>query len=244
MNPEYGRRYATLYHNHYWWRARERVVTKQIEALVTSPPIDILDFGCGDGLLSPVLERFGKVRGVELDQTLLDPNGRYRDRIATRPLAEVAQGKQRYDLIVALDVLEHIEDDYACLADIATLLRCGGFLLATVPAHKFLWSKHDGINAHCRRYERQEIVKLVQSRLEVLTTRFLFHSLVAPRWLLARLERSGHSLKSLAAAETSIPPAAVNRFLTAALVAEATWLSALQLPVGTSLIITARKATA
>ena len=83
--------------------------------------LDILDVGCGDGLFFPELERFGRVRGIEVDEGLLDPEGPFRGRIHTRPLGDPAyRGDDwRFDLITALDVVEHIADDRAAVSEMS-----------------------------------------------------------------------------------------------------------------------------
>ena len=106
MDAEYGARYADLYRRHWWWRAREAYLVRILERhLRDSTKGDVLDFGCGDGLFFPVLERFGEPYGIEPEAALLDPKGPWRSRISTAPLAFDANETARYGLVVALDVL-------------------------------------------------------------------------------------------------------------------------------------------
>ena len=77
-------------------------------------------------------------------------------KVMSAPLPELAGVKSsHYDLIAAFDVIEHIDDDAAALASIATRLKPGGKLVMTVPAHQWMWSAHDVVNHHKRRYSKR-----------------------------------------------------------------------------------------
>src|SRR5213078_89565 len=67
-----------------------------------------------------------------------------------------------FDLAVCLDVLEHLEDDRAALAELRRVVAPGGSLLVTVPAYQWLWSGHDVINHHCRRYTRRSMQRAAE----------------------------------------------------------------------------------
>src|SRR6185312_16486006 len=112
--------------------------------------------GCGSGGNLPMLAEFGEVSAFELDEAQLQ-------RARERGIGTIARGSipdalpfegQRFDLVVMLDVLEHLEDDHAGLAAVLTRLAPGGFFLATVPAFPMLWSSHDVSHHHFRRYSR------------------------------------------------------------------------------------------
>jgi hypothetical protein len=112
MDPRYGAQYARLYHEHWWWRAREEYLTRLLDRLIgPNGAGETFDFGCGDGLFFPILQRYGaeRPRGLEPDASLLDPAGPWFDRITTGPLVDDPAERARYGLIVALDVLEHLE---------------------------------------------------------------------------------------------------------------------------------------
>ena len=91
-------------------------------------------------------------RGMEPDASLLDPAGPWFDRITTGPLVDDPSERARYGLVVALDVIEHIEHPEPVLALLRARLRPGGWFIATVPAFDELWTSHDDVNHHYRRY--------------------------------------------------------------------------------------------
>lgn len=86
MDPRYGAEYGRLYREHWWWRAREEYLTRLLDRVIGRKAAgEIFDFGCGDGLFFPVLQRYtnGRPRGFEPDGSLLDPAGPWFDCITT-----------------------------------------------------------------------------------------------------------------------------------------------------------------
>lgn len=240
MEAEYAQRYRTLWERHWWWRSREAYLLGWLERL-SDGDLRILDVGCGDGLFFDRLERFGRVEGLEPDASLVtDP--RWRDRIRVGLLGDGGVPESAYDLVLMLDVLEHIEDDGAALLGVRSALRPGGRFLLTVPALGWLWSRHDERNHHFRRYDRQGITGLLRSAgFEVETVRYFFAWTVAP--LLARrwLTPAGGSKRLAVDVGVSIPPAPVNRLLTLASRCEHEVGRHVRWPFGSSLIAICRK---
>jgi SAM-dependent methyltransferase len=193
MDPRYGAGYARLYREHWWWRAREEYLIRLLDRLIgPNDAGETFDFGCGDGLFLPILQRYSRVRprGLETDASLLDPAGSWFDRITTGPLVDDPSERARYGLIVALDVLEHLEHPQPAMAILRGRLRPGGWFIATVPAFAALWTAHDEVNHHHRRYHLRELEALVrESGLEVIESRYFFVWLALVKWLVARKER-------------------------------------------------------
>ena len=200
MDERYGARYAELYRTHWWWRAREELLDRLLQRLLgggsegasrgAGRESELLDFGCGDGLFFPVLERYGTPHGIEPDARLLDPAGPWRDRISTDPLTPEPAETGRYRLIVALDVLEHIDEPRPVVKELARRLAPGGWFVATVPAFQSLWTAHDDLNHHVRRYRMTELEALVrESGLEIVESRYFFAWLAILKWGVSRVER-------------------------------------------------------
>ena len=105
-------------------------------------------------------------------------------------LAGVPDG--HYDLIGAFDVIEHIDDDRAALASIATKLKPGGKFVMTVPAHQWMWSAHDVVNHHKRRYSKAALKALIDGSPMKLLKVGYFNSLLFP---LAVAERAASKLR-------------------------------------------------
>ena len=193
MDPRYGAEYARLYRDHWWWRAREEYLTRLLDRVIGSTDAgETFDFGCGDGLFFPILQRYGwaRPRGLEPDASLLDPAGPWFDRITTGPLVDDLSERARYGLVVALDVIEHIEQPEPVMAILRARLRPGGWFIATVPAFTELWTSHDDVNHHYRRYRLRELEALVRaSGLTITESRYFFVWVALAKWLVARKER-------------------------------------------------------
>ena len=238
MDAGYGAKYADLYRRHWWWRAREEFLRRILEGTVGAGGVgEVLDFGCGDGLAFPVLERYGTTWGIEPEEDLLDARGPWRERITTEPLSAGETDQGRYGLIVALDVLEHIAEPAPVVRELARRLRPGGWFVATVPAFQTLWTAHDDLNHHVRRYRTAELEALArEGGLEVVDSRYFFAWLAVPKWILARAER----LLKPVPAPPEVPWAPINAMALGLSRVEQALLGGSHPPFGSSLLLVAR----
>jgi SAM-dependent methyltransferase len=149
-------------------------------------------------------------------------------------LAEVADA--RYDLIGAFDVIEHIKDDAAAIASIAVKLRPGGKFVMTVPAHQWMWSAHDVVNHHQRRYSKSALRTLFESSPLKLETSGYFNSLLFPA---ALAERLSSKLRGKDEAGLTLPPAPLNKALEWTFAQERHLVGRLPMPPGLSLFAVA-----
>jgi SAM-dependent methyltransferase len=142
---------------HWWYRARRDILADYL-AREGHLPADarILEIGCGTGHNLPMLGAFGTVEAIEIDPAARAiASERLGKPVGAAPLPELT-GVERgaYDLIAVLDVVEHIEDDVAALKAMGECLKPGGKILIAVPAHQWMWSAHDVVNHHHRRYSK------------------------------------------------------------------------------------------
>ncbi len=198
------------------------------------PNSQILDVGCGDALFFPKLREFGDVRGIEIDTSLLTPDGPDRPLIHTQPLGDPAYAgwKGTFDLITSLDVVEHIERDQWAVSEMINMLKPGGRLLMTVPAFMSLWDHHDEINHHHRRYTATHFGALIQPPARLISVRYLFHSLYLPKWLIARRNRAAARKSE----QFSVPPAPINTLAASWCDLEERLTRPLRIPWGTSVL--------
>jgi SAM-dependent methyltransferase len=157
--------------------------------------------------------------------------------VMSAPLPEiqgVADG--HYHLVGAFDVIEHIDDDRAALASIAAKIRPGGKLVMTVPAHQWMWSAHDVVNHHKRRYSRRALRSLVEESPLRLERVGYFNSLLFP---VAIAERMASKVRGRDEADLKLPPAPLNAALERAFAAERHLIGRLPLPPGLSLFAVA-----
>jgi SAM-dependent methyltransferase len=208
MDPRYAEAYARIAKTHWWWRAREVAIVRAVRSLRRGhPPARILDVGCGDGVHFGALAGFGTVEGIEADAATLDPAGPWRDRIHVTPFAAPLPVAGPFDLILLLDVIEHLDDPVAALTLARSLLAPGGAVLVTVPASPALWTSHDDLNHHRRRYTRPALrVDFTAAGLRVDSMRYLFHALVPAKLAVRAFERLRGPNQHLPA----VPPAPIN----------------------------------
>ncbi len=228
-------RMAELDDSHWWYCARRQVLEALIGRSIALPVnARILEVGCGTGHNIKMLESFGSVDGVEIDPEAREIAQKRLGRpIASSPLPELT-GIERnaYDLVAALDVVEHVDDDRATIAALASCLRPGGTLLVTVPAHQWMWSAHDDLNHHKRRYSKAALRRLIEQSPLRLQTLGYFNSILFPLAVGARLAAK---LTGRGGADDKLPPAPVNYVFERCFAAERRLVGKVPLPPGLSL---------
>lgn len=238
MDQAYAAVYRDLYKRHWWWRAREKfLLAKLDEEASPGSRLEILDVGCGDGLFFGELSRYGSVRGIEPDAQLIS-DGPWRSRIHVGYLDESFEPGTDFDWILALDVLEHIPNALAFLRTARSLLSERGKLYLTVPAHRCLWTHHDVINHHVKRYTRTTLKTiLAESGLASIEMRYFFHWLV-PLKLGVRLKEAVWNRPS---GIEAIPAEPINRLAYQVSLLEQRLTTRLNIPFGTSLYAACRR---
>lgn len=230
---------ADLDQQHWWYRARREVLAALIRREV-QPPANarILEIGCGTGHNLAMLAEFGSVEALELDDEARSmAETRLRAKVMSAPLPELAGVPERaYDMIGAFDVIEHIADDTAALASIARRLKPGGKFVITVPAHQWMWSAHDEVNHHQRRYSKSSLKRLIEDSPLKLEKVGYFNSLLFP---LAVAERLASKLRGKQDIDVRLPPRPLNAALERGFAAERHLIARLPLPPGLSLFAVA-----
>jgi len=238
----YGDAYRELHEAHWWWRARASLVLEVIGDLAARRPGGfpaILDVGCGDALLFARLEKFGTPEGIEADAEIVSESSAMRWRIHVGLLDASFVPRAPPDLVLMLDVIEHVDDDVALLAAARRTMRPDGVLLVTVPAGRHLWTSHDDLNHHRRRYSSRQLRASVEAAgFEVVSLRHFFHALTLPKLAVALRERAFGSKPSV----PTIPREPLNAWVEKAFRLEQRLTRRLPLPFGTSLIAVARPA--
>ena len=200
---------------HWWYRARRDILADYLTRYGGLPAnARILEIGCGTGHNLPMLARFGEVEAIEIDPAARRiASERLGRPVGDAPLPELP-GVERsaYDLIAVLDVVEHIEDDVAALAAMRDRLAPGGKLLITVPAFQWMWSAHDVVNHHHRRYSKRTLARAIEAAgMRPRKLRY-FNSILFP---LAAAARIAGRLTGREDSDDSPPPGPVNRLFEA-----------------------------
>ncbi|CAN5889211.1 class I SAM-dependent methyltransferase [soil metagenome] len=227
---------------HWWYTARRDILADYLAREGDLPKAArILEIGCGTGHNLPMLGAFGTVDAIEIDPAARDiASARLGKPVGAAPLPELT-GVERgsYDLIAVLDVVEHIADDVAALKAMAECLKPGGKILITVPAHQWMWSAHDVVNHHHRRYSKAGLTRVI--RAAGLEPRKLgyFNSLLFP---LAAAARLAGRLTGKDDSDDSPPPKIVNTLFEAIFRLERHLVGRVPLTPGVSIITLAAPA--
>lgn len=233
--------------DHWWFRARRRIFDRVLdERLPGGRAARILDLGPGSGVNLPVLGRRGRVTALDLSEVSLA-----RCKRAGTPDCVLADATQppfkphSFDLVCALDVLEHIDDDRAALASIERMLAPGGLFLFSVPAFPFLWGRQDVLSHHKRRYTKAQLAQRVTEAGLAIEHLTYFNTLLFPpiavvrllmRPLLARSVEKGGSDLSVKL------PLGLDGLLYHSFACERGWVTRHRLPFGVSMLGWARRA--
>ena len=227
---------------HWWYRARRDILADYLTREGGLPKdARILEIGCGTGHNLPMLAGFGTVDAIEIDPAAREIAGRRLGRpVGDAPLpalTDVPRGA--YDLIAVLDVVEHIEDDVAALSAMRDCLAPGGKILITVPAHQWMWSAHDVVNHHHRRYSKRTLEHAI--RAAGLRPRKLgyFNSLLFP---LAAGARVAGRLTGRDDSDDSPPAAPLNALFERIFRLERYFVGRVPMPPGVSIVTLAEPA--
>lgn len=229
-------RMAVLDQTHWWYLARRHILAEVIRR-IAKPPADgrILEIGCGTGHNFAMLGAFGTVDGLEVD----DAARKIASERLGRPVGSARLpdldgiAESAYDLIALLDVLEHVEDDLAALASIRTRLKPGGRILVTVPANRWMWSAHDTVHHHFRRYNGSDLRHVIDAaglKADLFTH---FNTLLFP---LAAAFRVLGKITGREEADDAQPTAALNAVFCKLFGLESHLVGRVSLPFGVSLL--------
>jgi SAM-dependent methyltransferase len=227
---------------HWWYRARRDILADYLSREGKLPKrARILEIGCGTGHNLPMLAQFGTVDAIEIDPAARGiASQRLGKPVGEAPLPGLpGVPDSHYDLIAVLDVVEHIEDDVAALRAMRARLAPGGKILITVPAHQWMWSAHDVVNHHHRRYSKGTLVKAIEAA--GLRPRKLgyFNSLLFP---LAAGARLAGRITGRDDSDDSPPPGPVNKLFEAIFRLERHLVGRLPMPPGVSIVTLAEPA--
>ena len=252
--------------NHWWFVGRRSVVFSQIEDAVGAtiadaraklstgtdpsqiertgtralPGLRVLDVGCGTGATMDHLKRYGMPHGIDLSELPLKFSRRRGHQRTLRASAtELPFESESFDLVTALDVIEHLDDDAQGLSEIRRVLKPGAPVVIFVPAFQSLWGPNDVQSGHRRRYRLNQLRSVVEEAgLRVERVSYANIAMFIPIWL-------GRKILTLLGrdeqAENRINHPTINNLLAKIFSSEAGWLRNHTLPFGVSIICVARK---
>jgi len=227
---------------HWWFAGRRKIIKSILDRFYEKTAFNkILEVGCGTGGNLALLSKYGTLVAIELDDEALEVSAKRNIcPIHKGSLPDQLQLTDKFDLICMLDVLEHIEDDLQSLHNIASRLNDNGMLLITVPAYNFLWSAHDEMHHHKRRYTRKQLKELILKNGLTIKYSTYFNTLLFPIVYSVRLV--GKLINKIQPPDVNTPSPVINWILQHFFQLEIPLLNMTTLPFGVSILVIAEKA--
>ncbi|HAV23307.1 MAG: hypothetical protein A2X67_10135 [Ignavibacteria bacterium GWA2_55_11] len=241
MDSSLYHRFFEIEEKHWWFVSRQRIVLDVIRWQF-GPGLQrpALDVGCGTGVFLKELSKEWEGWGTDTSELAVEyTKKRGLERVFQCTLDAFPRPEKRFKLITALDVIEHIDDDVEVLQQMLGLLAPDGKIIVTVPAYPWLWSQHDEINHHRRRYTRATLLESLNAagcHVEHIT---YMNTLLFP---LALVQRGAAKLTgTLVDDGLTVPAPLINDVLEFAFTLERYFVPTISLPFGLSLLAVARK---
>ena len=225
MEKKYEMLYKDIENLHPWFIARRKLFESIIKK---NKDLSILDFGCGSGNFLKYLYDLGykDLTGVEISDIL--PNRELESK-SIKIYKELPKYK-KYDLILMMDVLEHIKDDVKIIKKLKSHLSNSGSIILSVPTYQFLWSKHDDINHHYRRYNRKSLEKCMRYSNLSMTWSTYWNTILFPLIAFKRIMIRNNSK------ELEVPSFILRNLIYFILIFEVFLIKIISLPFGLSLV--------
>lgn len=247
MDLAYEKKYHQLEEQHWWFAGRRNAVRQLVHKLRIPHTADILEIGCSAGPLQKQLGKdgFTSLTGIDISETaILLAKHRGIQNVSVMDGAKLDFPDASFDVVIASDVLEHIEDENQAVREWKRVLRPGGCMLVFVPAFQQLWTKHDEVNHHYRRYTGRHLrATLAQAGLHLERSSYWNLALFFPTFLIRSVQRAlpRHNQAEAYTGDLKEFPSFLNSALTLLLRAENTLLRYASFPVGVSVFAIARK---
>ncbi len=202
---------SDLIWQHPWWHARASLLLALLQSMGVRPPARVLDAGCGWGMNLDYLEQKGyRPAGLDISRQALQRLDRPgRELIEADLTQELPTPIRQYDAVIALDVIEHLDDDRKAVSRLAQLTEPGGVTILSVPALPELYSEFDAVQGHRRRYVPEMLLRAFEDTDLVVEHIHWWGSWLVP--LLRRQRKQRRAVAGASAAETyrrylTLPP--------------------------------------
>jgi len=229
---------------HWWFVGRRRLFAAEIARLGLDPNGAVLDIGTSTGTNLRMLRELGfhNVQGLDSSEEAV----RYCaakgfDAVRRGDVCDMPFSSDSFDLVLATDVIEHVEDDVQAIREIARIMKPRGASLISVPAFRCLWGLQDDLGRHKRRYRQSELIRLVSnSGLRIDRQYYFNYLLFLPIWLGRRAIRwFAPGLKN----EAQVNSPLLNLLLSKVFALDTATAPLLHAPFGVSALVVARKDT-
>jgi SAM-dependent methyltransferase len=227
---------------HWWFVGRRKLFATEIERAGLKCDAVVLDVGTSTGTNLRMLRDLGftNVQGLDAsEQAIRFCVGKGFGNTWQGDVCKMPFASDVFDLVLATDIIEHVEDHLQAMAEIERVLKPGGSVLITVPTFRCLWGLQDDIARHKRRYRKQEVLMLAGATGMQIERQYYFNYLLfLPIWVARRLIRIlGVGVKS----ENELNSPRVNRILSLIFAIDTATAPILHMPFGVSALVVARK---
>ena len=235
-----------LEESHWFFVARRRILSRLFDELMDgSHRPRILDVGCGTGGTMGLLEQYGDVTGVDISPRAVEYcRGQGRSRLCLADGAELPFAESSFDLVTALDLLEHLEHEPVGLREMWRVLKEDGLLVVVVPAYMFLWSDFDRFAGHYRRYTKEDLQRRVEEAAFEVVKLSYFNTLLFPVVWVVRAAKNLMGARKPAGSDLDLSARGLNGLLAQIFSLESGLIARGSLPFGVSLLCVATKESA
>ncbi len=233
---------AALERDHWWYVGRRKLFARLIEALGIARDQPVLDIGTSSGTNLRLLRDLGysEVTGLDFsDEAIRFCAEKGLGTVLRGDITQMPFGDQTFSLVLATDIIEHVDDDLRALTEVARVLRPGCNALITVPAFPSLWGFQDDVSLHKRRYRMGPLLERIRAAGLQPGQRFHFNYLLfGPIWSARQvLKVWRHAYRS----ESEMNSPVINRLLSAIFNLDVLLAPRLAPPFGVSILVVAQK---
>lgn len=210
MQESYNTEYQSLKSDYWWVDGRKGLIESLLKKTNLPKNSKILDVGCGSGHSSSISKEYGGYFGLDVSPKNLKMNELAKYKIVG-DANNIPITACNFDLVLCLDILEHLNDDVGSIKESLRVLKEGGYLIITIPAFQFIWSSHDIINRHKRRYNRESLSSITEGNsisLEFFSYWNFF--LFVPAVILKIIKRTKDGDRNKLASDFKKVPSAIN----------------------------------
>jgi SAM-dependent methyltransferase len=232
-----------LEESHWFFVARRRILSRLLDDMMDGEETSlILDVGCGTGATMGFLEHYGEVTGVDISPRAVQYcREQGRSRLCMADGGSLPFADKSFDLVTALDLLEHLEQESAGLREMRRVLKDDGQVVLVVPAFMFLWSEFDRFSGHFRRYGRADFKRTVEEAgFEVLRLSY-FNTILFPFIWGVRVAKNFLGKWTTVSSDLDLPGGGLNGLLEWVFSLESGLIARGSLPFGVSLLCVATK---
>ncbi len=243
MDSNFYKTYFALEENNWWFRIRRNLIFDLLQKYKVSKTAKIFDFGCGSGYTVGYLQKHGyNVSGTDVSAEAIElGQSRGINNLGVAQIDEIKPPEGGFDLILALDVIEHIQDDSGAVKALQKALKLGGMIIMTVPAYQWLWGIQDNVAHHFRRYTMFGLVDKVKMSSDFkIVRKTYFNTFLFPPIAVVRILSKWFNLKERES-DFDISSRLLNGLFYFIFNSEIKFLKYINFPFGVSLLLIARR---